>query len=210
MTEARCGISTPEDLNRLSLLDRNRSEIDVNAILELLRQDSVVLVKGVSARAADCVMRDLAKELGLGESLKLQVAFAGFHHHRHNIGEYFMSVNERADYEFIPPHSEGNSLVGMQLAAFYCHENSTDGGETILMNVDDSSEMWHLLRESVRRGRLGSKSLARHELPRIRALYQLNLPADVLREDDEVLQEYPTEIPDLTIVKVLARLTKTY
>jgi len=33
-----------------------------------------------------------------------------------------MSVNERNDYQFIPPHSEGNHLMNMQLAAFFCYE----------------------------------------------------------------------------------------
>jgi len=57
-----------------------------------------------------------------------------------------MSVNERNDYQFIPPHSEGNHLMNMQLAAFFCYENSTDGGVTVLLNINETFNEWHKLR----------------------------------------------------------------
>jgi hypothetical protein len=197
MAHCRSQICVPEDLDRLKIMEHARSEIEVDNILESLRRDSVVLIKRVTAEEADCVIHDVADRLDLGDSLKLQAGFAAFQGRRHNIGRYFMSVNKRDDYQFVPPHSEGNSFIGMQLASFFCYENGTDGGETILMNVNDSSAMWLSLRERVRRARLGSRPLAPHEISKARGLYQINLPADVLRDDDQILQERRADIPGI-------------
>lgn len=198
-----------EDQTRLKIIN-GRCQVNAEAILEWLREDGVILVKDLNPTDADHLMLKIASGFGLGDSLELQTGFAAHQGHRHNIGQYFMSVNRRGDYQFIPPHSEGNSFIGMQVAAFFCYENSTDGGETILMNIDDSSEMWPLLREKVRRGRTASGSLGPREIARARGLYQLNMPADVLRTDDRVLEERSTEIPGLTVFSVLAKPKRTY
>jgi hypothetical protein len=200
----------PENLSKLVVMEHGRSGIDAQLILEPLKRDCVVLISGADADGADRTVQSLAEHLGIGDSLELQAGFAGYYGHRQNIGQYFMSVNKRGDYQFIPPHSEGDSFSRMQLASFFCYENSTDGGESLLMNVDDSSKMWLSLRESARRGRLNSKSLAAHEISRARGLYKLNLPADVLRKDDQILRERPTDIAGLTAVDVLARPQTTY
>jgi hypothetical protein len=168
------------------------------------------LIQNVDQDQAEITMQEVAKKLGLSEALKLQAGFAGLHGHRHNIGQYFMSVNQRGDYQFIPPHSEGNSFAGMQLASFFCYENSTDGGETVLLNVDSSSRLWPSLREKVRRGKLTSKSLTSREILRARGLYQLQFPADLLRVDDEIIEVHQTEIEGLTLVEVLAKPQMTY
>src|SRR5262249_10882381 len=176
-------------------------QVNAEAIMEWLRKDGVVFVKNLNSTDADRLMLKIASGFVLGDSLELQAGFAAHQGHRYNIGQYFMSVNKRGDYQFIPPHSEGNSFTGMQLAAFFCYENSTDGGETILMNIDDSSEMWPLLRESVSRGRMASGSLGSREIARARGLYRLNMPADELRNDDRILEERSTEIPGLTLFR---------
>jgi hypothetical protein len=98
----------------------------------------------------------------------------------------------------------------MELASFFCHENSTDGGATILMNVSDSSKAWQMCREKVRRGRIEGRSLTQHELLRARGLYNLSLPGDALKEDDIVLREFKSEIPNLTIVDALSKPRKSY
>jgi hypothetical protein len=185
-------------------------QVDLAAILECLRQDLVVLVKGLSPTDADSLMSSIAGGFRLQENLELQAGFAAHQGHRHNIGQYFMSVNTRSDYQFIPWHSEGNSFTRMQLAAFFCYENSTDGGETILMNIDDSSDVWPSLREKAKRGKVASRSLSPQEIARVRGLYQLSMPADVLRNDDRVLEERPTDIPGLTVLSVLAQPRRTY
>lgn len=193
-----------EDQTRLKIINGGQ-EANAEAIMEWLRKDGVALVKNLNSTDADCLMLKIAGGFGLADKLELQAGFAAHHGHRHNIGQYFMSVNKRSDYQFIPPHSEGNSFIGMQLAAFFCYENSTDGGETILMNIDDSSEMWLLLRESVRRGKMASGSLSSREIARARGLYRLNMPTDELQNDDRVLEEHSTEIPGLTLFRVLAK-----
>jgi hypothetical protein len=168
----------------------------------------VVLIPNVAGDDIDSLIENVAEQLGLRASLELQAGFAGFLGHRRNIGKYFMTVNNRGDYQFIPPHSEGDSFIGMELAAFFCYENSTDGGETILMNVDSSGQAWNSLREKKSRGKLGSRSLSHGELLRARALYRLNLPDDLLRSDDQVLEEQRSAIPGLLVFDVLAKPTK--
>jgi hypothetical protein len=199
-----------EDLSKLVTIEYDNSKIDLDLVVESLRQDRVVLVQKVGAEQADSVIYEVAGSLGLRDALELQAGLAGFFGHRHNIGKHFMSVNARNAYQFVTPHSEGSSFTGMQLASFFCHENSTDGGETILMNVDDSGSGWQSVREQVKRGKLGSKLLAQHEIVRARGLYQLNLPADLLKCDDQVLREHETKISGLTVVDVLAKPVKTY
>ena len=210
MADNRSELRVPEDIGKLIIMEHSSQGIDLDLVLASLRRDLVVLVRSVSADQADGVMHAVADRLGLSNALKLQAGFASFLGHRYNIGKYFMSVNNRDDYHFITPHSEGGSSIGMQLASFFCYENSTDGGETILMNVDDSSEVWQSLRESVKKGRLTSGRLPAHEIARARALYRVNLPADTLKEDDQILEERRTEIAGLTVAEVLAKPIKTY
>jgi hypothetical protein len=207
--EVSSEVRVAEDQTRLKIMDDGQ-QVDLAAILECLRQDLVVLVKGLSPTEADRLMSSIAGSFRLQENLELQAGFAAHQGHRHNIGQYFMSVNTRGDYQFIPWHSEGNSFTRMQLAAFFCYENSTDGGETILMNIDDSSDVWPLLREKAKRGKVASRSLSPREIARVRGLYQLSMPADVLRNDDRVLEERPTNIPGLTVLSVLAQPRRTY
>jgi hypothetical protein len=210
MTSGESEVSVPEDHSRLKIMELNGGRIDIGILLQALREDLVVLVENLISEQADNIVYEVADALHLSNSLRLQAGFAGFGGHRHNIGKYYMSVNQRDSYQFITPHSEGNSFVGMELASFFCHENSTDGGETILMNIRDSSKAWQTSRESVKRARIEAKSLTNQDILRARGLYNLNLPADVLRDDDIILQEYKCEIPNLTVVDALAKPQKSY
>lgn len=202
-------VRVSEDRTSLKIMDGG-PHVDLPVILDSLRQDLVVLVRGLSHAEADQLMSRIADGFGLQENLELQAGFAAHMGHRQNMGQYFMTVNTRSDYQFIPWHSEGNSFTRTQLAAFFCYENSTDGGETIVMNIDDSSDVWPLLREKLKRGRIPSRSLLPREIARVRGLYQLNMPADVLQDDDRVLDEKPTDIPGLTVLTVLASPRRTY
>lgn len=210
MANTRGVKSVPEDRGRLRVLSQSQAQGNLDDIIEALKEDSVVLVKNLEADSADHIMHKVASRFDLGDNLKLQAGLASFRGHRQNVGRYFMTVNERGAYQFIPPHSEGDSFINMQIASFYCYENSTDGGESILLNVDDSSSVWELLKERCRRGRLASRPLAAHEVSRIRWMYHLNLPADILGDDDQILEERRTEIPGFTVLEVLARIRKTH
>jgi hypothetical protein len=210
MMDTGGGKSIPENQERLKILSQSQVQGNLDNIIEAFKEDSVVLVKNLEADSADYIMHKVASRFDLGDNLELQAGFASLLGHRQNVGQYFMTVNKRGPYQFIPPHSEGSSFINMQIASFYCYENSTDGGESILLNVDDSSSMWELLRENTRRGHLASGSLATHEASRIRGLYRLDFPADILRDDDQILEERQTEIPGFTVLEVLAKLKKTH
>jgi hypothetical protein len=209
MSDFQCELGVPEDPSRLAII-KSGLEIDAAVITKHLRFDQVVLIQEIRAEQADNIIRDVADELGLSDSLKLQAAFAGIQNHRHNIGKYFMSVNSRTDYQFISPHSEGNSTSNMQLASFFCYENNTDGGETILMNVDESNNIWDSFREQVRRLRLGSSPLTQREIQRVKGMYKLSIPESLLKDDDEILHESKIASPDLTLLEVLAKPRKSY
>ncbi|TQV81100.1 TauD/TfdA family dioxygenase [Aliikangiella coralliicola] len=203
-TETKNCIS--EDRSRLVALGSDDKNEEL--IVGLLKKDQVVLVQGIEPHEADSLMYSIAAKFGLAESLEVQAAFASSKGHRENIGRYYMSVNKRKDYQFIPPHSEGGSFSNLQLASFYCYENSTDGGETILMNVDQSSEIWGELRELLTRGK-ATKELTRTEIEQIKVMAHLNMPEDVLKDDDEILKEIKVS-PYFTIFDVLAKPRKTY
>ena len=203
-----CGASVeaciPDDRSRLLVLEASEADAAAGG----LRQDFVVLLRNVLPGRADALLHVVAEKLGLLEGLRLQAGFAGLMGHRQRVGEYRMTVNRRLDYQFIPPHSEGSSFVNMQLASFYCFENSTDGGETLLMNVDDASEAWSTLREEVTRIAPGSRSLAPLELKQARALYRLHSATEV-QPDDRAIRERSTSTPGLTLVDVLAPARRT-
>src|SRR6266511_702770 len=158
---------------------------------------------------ANVQMSKIASRLEMEVALELQSGFAGLYGRRHNISRYFMSVNARTDYQFVTAHSEGTSFAGMQLSSFFCYENSTDGGETILMNIDVSGSGWKLIRERVLRAKLGARRLTKQEIMQAR-LYQLSLPDDILSDDDIVLNEQKSQIEGLTLVAVLAKPRQTY
>jgi hypothetical protein len=191
------------------VLETHDGGIDADRALDALRQDSVILARDLNLDQAERAVEAIAAKLSLIEQLELQAGFASFLGHRKKIGKYFMSVNNRNDYQFFAPHSEGDSFSNMQLASFYCIENSTDGGDTILLNVDSSSGTFPELREKLTRIAPGSKPLTPGEMARVKAQYKLASPPDI-RNDDQVLQERPTQIPGLTIADVLAKPIKTY
>ena len=202
------GNSISEDLSRLLVLERDQKNSYIEAVFQALKEDQVVLVKNLNPNEADGLMSSIAERLGVLNSLKLQAGFASSLGHRENIGTYYMSVNKRTDYQFVAPHSEGSSFTNMQLASFYCYENSTDGGETILMNIDQSCEIWEELREKVKRGKT-EKILTPSDIRKIKVLARLDMPEDTLRDTDEILTESEV-MPGVKEFDVLAKPRKTY
>lgn len=203
-------VVVPEDLSRLVAIEPGAHGIDADLIVESLKQDLVVLVRNAVPEQGDLALSNVATKLGLGENLKLQAGFASFLGHRQNVGKFFMTVNKRDKYQHISPHSEGSTFSAMQLASFYCFENSTDGGETIVMNVNESSNAWGQLREQVTKVGPGSKMLNPRDAVRAKALYRLRSVNTALDPDEQVLRDRPSDIPGLKLVEVLARLEKVY
>jgi hypothetical protein len=175
-----------------------------------LQRDDVVLMQGLTPAQADGAMLAVADHLGLRDQLELQAAFAAVKGHRTNAGKNFMSVNRRTDYQFISAHSEGLRNIGMQLAAFYCLENSTDGGHTLLLNVDSNSSAWSKLKDVTVKADLGGRTLPPADLSMARIRHQLFLPQDQLAPDDIVLRTLQSSIPKVNIYEVLARPQKTH
>jgi hypothetical protein len=202
------GSSIPEDQSRLFILKCDNKDNKSNIIAEALRKDKVVLVQNLHQEEVDGLMYSVAEEFNLCGSLELQAALASSLGHRENIGKYYMTVNKRYDYQFVSPHSEGSSFTNLQLASFFCDENTTDGGETILLSINPDCNIWGELREQVRRGR-SSRPMAPAEIGQARALFRLNMPEDAIREDDEILVK--KDINEVfSLFDVLARTRKTY
>ena len=119
-----------------------------------------------------------------------------------------MSVNARKDYQFITQHSEGDDITNIQLAAFYCCENTSDGGETILMKTDVSSSAWENMRGRDTRLAPGTRPLRPAEAARAKALYKLRSSNEITRSSDIVIEEWPSNIADLRLVTVVGKLAK--
>lgn len=198
----------PESLSSLVTLQSKGSIFDIDLILDSLKKDKVVLIEEVKGEDVDQLMYDVAAKFGLTDTLKLQSAFASSLGHRESISRYYMSVNKRNDYHIVPPHSEGSTFADIQLASFYCFENDTDGGETILLNVDESSHVWESLREFVLRGKFEGTPTA-GQISKIRAMLRLNLLEDTLQEDDKIINECKVD-SKLTVFEVLAKPKKSY
>jgi hypothetical protein len=197
-----------ENPDKLVTLEAHADGI-ARRVIEALRLDCVVLIRNVSPEEADATLHTVADQLGLLGSLEQQAAYAGFVGHRRRIGKYGMTVNTRDAYQFIPPHSEGNSQTKFQLASFYCFENTTNGGETILLSVDGTSALWDTLREETTRIRRESRQLTAGEMRRATALYRLGSPPHIA-DGDRIVGELPSAIPGLLLATVLAVSRKVH
>lgn len=198
----------PEDPSRLVMLGLGALDVSVKKIVSSLKEDYVVLVRHLDDVEADNLMLSVCEKLGIRGSLEVQSTFASSLGHRQNVGKYYMSVNRRGEYQFVAPHSEGGSFTNLQLASFYCYENSTDGGETILMNVDQSSNVWGNLRERVRRGK-ATRALTSAEVRKLKVVARLSMPEDSIKDSDEVLSQNEIS-PHFTVYDVLAKPTNSY
>jgi hypothetical protein len=194
-----------EDNSRLEVAQHATIAQSVEFARAALRRDSVALLKDVGQDDADTIMFEVAASFALSDQLEIQAGFADFHGHRKRATRYFMTVNTRDDYQFIPAHSEGTHTIGMQLAAFYGFENSTDGGASVLMNVDADSPAWADVREVAYRGIARNGPLTREAALRARAVYGLESTSEQLADGDQVLATVDSTIPGLEVLRVLAK-----
>jgi hypothetical protein len=201
--------SIKEDADRLQIVDAEAGVFDPQLLERWLKQDCVVLLRRVKQEHIDDIVAGIADRFDLRSGLELQASFAAIKNHRKNISRYYMSVNARKDYQCILPHCEGRSFTNLQLVSFFCYENTTDGGQTVLFNIDEASQVWGSLREQVKRGR-STRRLTEGEIARARMKYHLHLPEDHLQEGDRVLREHETDIAGLTIVDALVMPRKTH
>lgn len=198
------------NLNKLVTLSKREGSLSVENVINALNQDRLVLVQGLPAEGADVVMAAVADALKLRDQLEVQAGFASIQGHRENIGRYYMSVNKRDNYEFIPPHSEGTSSINMQLASFYCYENSTDGGESVFFNVNSDSSLWAQQRELIVKARITQSSLSAAEIAQAKLMFQLDLEKDLVQEEDQILQKLDTPKEGIELYEVLSSVKKTH
>ncbi len=206
----RVGGRLGENRLRLHEVVVHGRKFPLNEVVDCLGNGSVILMHGVIAEHADTLMEEIATAVGLQEELELQAGFAAFLGHRTSVGRFFMTVNSRSDFQFIGPHSEGDGNINMQLAAFFCFENTTDGGETVLLEVDEESASWCSLRESVTRLAGSSRPLTLREFARVRAVHRLRSPADYVKASDRVFSEKRSDLPGVQLAHVLAEPEKAF
>lgn len=199
----------PEDTARLTVVDEYVAGT-VEQIVRALKNDQVVLVRGVTQKSADDIMFDVARNFGLEHKLEVEAGFASVKGHRENVGKYFMTVNKRDDYHFIPAHCEGSSRMRMQLASFYAVENTTDGGASILLNINDESAAWGVLRELVKKCKVGSKKLSPFEIMKLKMMHGIELPGDLVAEQDVIISEGGSPVDGVNIFNVLEQPKKVY
>lgn len=202
-------VGVAEDASRLTVI---QFPSDLNSItkttLEAFERDDVVLIKNVRQTDIDNIVYRISKLYGLETSLELQAGYGASLGHRSSVSKYYMSVNKRGDFQIVPPHSEGSSFASIELASFYCSENSTDGGETILMNTRQSCSSWKKVREQLVRCKM-DRAPTSTEISQARAIYRLDLANDELQLDDEILREREIS-SELRLFDVLAKPSLTY
>ncbi|WP_266170791.1 hypothetical protein [Dyella subtropica] len=179
-------------------------------IAEILSKDKVVLIQGASPADADRLISGIAAEFGLSEELEIQAGFAAIHGHRKNVGKYFMTVNERGDYHFIPPHSEGNSGMNMQISSFYCYENTTDGGETILWGSSDDEDVWSDMKEFKYKVKTDRTELTKMEIATLKMTCEVEWPRDRVKEGDDLVHLMDTPVADVSRYGVLQPAKKNH
>jgi len=204
------------DLTGLDALDTEHavvlraSEANFGRIAKVLTRDRVVLIQGASPAVADKLIAGIAAEFCLSEELEVQAGFAEIYGHRRNLGQYFMTVNERGDYNFIPPHSEGNSGMNMQLSSFYCHENTTDGGETILWGTSNDPDVWRGMKEFKYKVKTDRRELSRAEIATLKMTCEVKWPGDTVKSGDEVVYLVDTPVPGVNRYGVLQPARKSH
>ena len=206
----RSTCAVPPGDDRLFATHVTAGDCDVSRLEAALRGDRVVLIEGAAPEDADRIVGGIAERFGLLEGLEKQAAFAAIHGHRQNSGRYFMSVNQRRDYQSIAIHSEGTHFLNFQLAAVYCYENTTDGGVTVLLNTDQGSGDWRRVREIVVRLQPGGPELSPTQRERIKVGFQMDPLKDVLTADDQVLEEVRSPVEGRRFFRVSSQLRKRY
>jgi len=190
------------------LIESKGNPLLCQVAIEALRADFVILVGELTISEAEFILNQVASALDLQDSLKIQAGFATMLGHRKNIGESFMTVNDREDYQFISAHSEGSHAAGIQFASFYCIENSTDGGDTILFHVDNHRSGWGKLKEFTRKIDAGPWQLTPGQASILKMRYNIRVPDDIIGENDTIIRELPPVFGDVKIFEVLTN-TKT-
>ena len=205
---AESAYGVPVDADRLATFDSSAAGFALTALITALQRDQVVLVQNVPEADADRITGDVAQHLGLRVNLQMQAAFAGMHGHRENVSQYFMTVNRRNDYDIVLPHSEGTRFANIQLASLYCHQNTTDGGTTILLNTDERSPMWGVLRELVSRLDRHARKLTAMECATARVRCQVDPCEDILSPEDTMIQERESPLAGVRFFWALTKLRK--
>ncbi|MCF6442843.1 TauD/TfdA family dioxygenase [Pseudoalteromonas luteoviolacea] len=195
-------------MTRLQQIHYSEDSFEAQSVISALTNDDVALISGVEQDIADDLIFSVCELLGLDESLELQAGFASIQGHRQTRNDFYMTVNRRRPYQFIPPHSEGSSFSKMQLAAFYCIENSTDGGETILWHVNANATDWNHLKEKKRKCKVIG-TLTDADKHKIRTSYQLDVDSDRLLQDEEILTSQKIH-ENVTMYEVLSKPEKTH
>jgi len=182
----------------------------VEGCVKALRDDKVCLIAGVDQIAADAIIAQVCDQLSLRQMLELQAEYAAIHGHRSKVSKYFMTVNRRKDFQLVTPHSEGGRNSNIQLSSFYCRQNTTDGGETILLKVNSEGGGWNLLKEYIYKISEKERKLSATDAAIAKMRYQISLPEGSLSEDDMIIEEKPSPFGEISMYTVLCPVTKAY
>jgi len=182
LDEESCQLKSFEVNNRVDTFD-------LQEVVNALKQDCVVKVAGVEKKDADTFIRKVSSQFGLFENLEKQSLYASIYGHRQSKGQYYMTVNSREDYQYIPSHSEGTSKANIQLASLYCIENTTDGGYSILSKVTQDDSIWNQLGEYCIKVQLGSQKPSVQQIEYVKSYFNVDLVKDILVPEDKVIEE---------------------
>ncbi len=118
-----------------------------------------------------------------------------------------MTVNRRRDFAIVLPHSEGSRFTNIQLASFYCHENTTDGGVSLLLNCNQDSGAWQSMSELVMRLDPADRPLNPTQRAYARAKF---MAEEFLGADDRFVEQRPSPIAGVRLMWALTPVRKSF
>lgn len=166
-----------------------KENLSITTIKQALSANKLVLIKATSFEKAGTIFSDLVDLCGLRESYELQMQYvvhmiAG----REALDDIAVTVNERAPYQFIQAHSEGDSSSPLDILALHCTQNSNSGGENIFSLINQSADYSNLrAKEKV----IVGTDLDEIELRNLKMRHRdAKLVVDTFPEQGHVLFEY--------------------
>src|SRR5258708_1333489 len=105
-------------------------------ITRAIEQNRLVLIQRTSFHRAAATFGELVDHYGLRKSYELQMQYVVTRMKaRDGIDNVAVTVNKRAPYQIIQPHSEGDSTSPLDLFGLYCVRGAEIGGENVLSLV---------------------------------------------------------------------------
>ena len=133
-----------DDIPYLQIINSNEASLET--ITKALKENKLLLVKGVNIASSGALFNLLVEHYDLKSSYDIQMQLVvHMMEGRESVDNLAVTVNERDTLQYIQAHSEGDSTSPLELFGLHCEVNAKQGGENILSLVNQSADFSHLL-----------------------------------------------------------------